>query len=85
MYIPAEAIPQCMYIKFYHCANNPSKYADRFYHSMINYKYSHIPSSLFMFTCITLGHALLEWYKNQGVHTIASKSKLNVDKHDCSN
>jgi len=74
-----------MYIKFYHWANNRGKYADGFYNSMINNKYSHIPSPLVMFTCTSLRHALLEWQQNQGVHSKVSKSKLQEDRPDRSN
>ena len=52
---------------------------------MINNKDSHIPLQLIMVTCTTLHHALLEKQKNKGVHPKASKSKLNVDRPDCSN
>jgi len=68
-----------MYIKFYHQANNRSKYADGFYNSMIDDKDGHIPSPLIMFTCTALRHALLEWQKNKGVHPKASKSELKAD------
>ena len=78
----AVAIPQFIYIKFYHQANNHSKYADALYHCMINDKDSHIPSPLIMFACTTLRHALLERQKNKGVHPKASKSKLQVDRSD---
>jgi hypothetical protein len=55
----AEAIPGFIYIRFYHQANNRGKYAERFYHSMIDNKDGHIPSPLIMFTCTALRHALL--------------------------
>jgi hypothetical protein len=64
----AEPILLLIYIKFYHRANNRSKYADGFYNSMINDKDSHIPLPLIMFSCSTLRHALLEWEKNKGVN-----------------
>jgi len=81
----AEAIPWFIYIKFYHWANNPGKYADGFYNSMIDDKDGHIPSPLIMFTCTALRHALLQWQKNKGVHPKASKSKLKVYRPDRSN
>jgi hypothetical protein len=52
---------------------------------MINDKDGHIPSPLIMFTCTALCHALLEWQKTKGVHLKASKSKLKVDRLNCSN
>jgi hypothetical protein len=52
---------------------------------MIDNKIGHIPSPLLMFTCTTLCHALLEWQKNKGVHPNPFKSKLDVDRPDCSN
>jgi len=85
LYFLAEAIPQFIYIKSYHRANNRSKYADGFYNSMIDDKDSHIPSPLIMFTCTALRHALLEWQKNKGVHLKASKSNLKADRPDRSN
>jgi len=85
LYFLAEAIPWCIYINFYHCADKCGKYADRFYNSMIDDKDGHIPSPLIMFTCTALRHALLEWQKNKGVHLKASKSKLKADRPDCSN
>jgi len=85
LYFLAEAIPRCIYIKFYHQANNRGKYADVLYNSMIDNKDGHIPSPLIMFTCTALRHALLEWQKNKGVHPKASKSKLKADKPDRSN
>jgi len=45
----------------------------------------HIPSAMFMFTCIALRHALQEWQKNKGVHRKASKSKRQADRPDPSN
>jgi hypothetical protein len=57
-------------------------YADRFYNSMITNKDGYIPSPLIMFTCTALCHALLEWQKNNGVHSKASKSTLNSDRPD---
>jgi len=74
-----------MYIEFYHLANNRGKYADGFYNSMIHDKDSHIPSSLIMFTCTVLPHAVLEWQKNNHVYPKVSKSKLKVDRLDRSN
>jgi hypothetical protein len=82
LYFLAEAIPGCIYIKFYYQANNRSKYADGFYNSMIDDKDGHIPSPLIMLTCTALCHALLEWPKNKGVHPKASKSKLKADRPD---
>jgi hypothetical protein len=52
---------------------------------MINDKDGHIPSPLIIFTCTVLRHAPLEWEKNKGVHSKASKSKLNADRGDPSN
>jgi len=52
---------------------------------MINDKDGHIPSPLIMFPCTALRHALLEWQKNKGVHPKVFKSKLKVERHDCSN
>jgi len=80
-----EAIPWFIYIKYYHWANIRGKYADGFYNSMIDDKDCHIPWPLIMFACTALRHALLEWQKNKGVHPKASKSKLKVDRPDCSN
>ena len=74
-----------MYIKFYYWANNPGKYADGFYNSMLNDKDGHIASPLIMFTCTALRHALLEWQKNKAVHPKASKSMLKADRPDRSN
>jgi len=85
LYFLAEAIVLFIYIKFYHRANNCSKYADGFYNSMIDDKDSHIPLPLIMFTCTALRYALLEWQKNKGVHPKASKSKLKADRSDRSN
>ena len=85
LYFLAKAIPQFIYIKFYHWVNNHGKYADGFYNSMIDNKDGHVPSPLIMFTCATLRHALLEWQKNNGVHPKASKSKLKADRPDCPN
>ena len=65
--------------------NNRRKYADGFYHSMIDVKDGHIPSPLIMFTCATLRHALLEWQKINGVHPKTSKSKLKAERPDRSN
>jgi len=79
LYFLSEAIPQCIYIKFYHCTNNRGKYADGFYYSVINDKDGHIPSPLTMFPCTALRHALLEWQKNKGDHPKASTSKLKAD------
>jgi len=75
-------MPQFIYMKFYHRANNRGKYADGFYNSMINDKDSHIPSPLIMFICTPLRNALLEWQKNNGVHPKTSMSKLKVDRAD---
>jgi hypothetical protein len=82
LYFLSEAIPQFIYITFYHRANNRGKYADGFYNSMINDKDGHIPSPLIMFTCTALRHALLEWQKNKGVYPKASKSELKADRPD---
>jgi len=81
----AEAIPQCIYIKFYHRANNCGKYADEFHNSMIDDKDGHIISTLIMLTCTALRHALLELHRNKGVHRKASKSNPNPDRPDHSN
>jgi len=85
LYFLAEAIPQFIYITFYHWANYRHKYADGFHNSMIDHKDGHIPLPLIMFTCTALHHALLEWQKNKGVHPKASKSKLKADRPDRSN
>jgi len=85
LYFLAEAIPVLIYIKYYHRLNNRGQYADGFHNSMIHDKDGPIPSPLFMFTCTTLRHALVEWQKNKGVHPKASKSKLKVDRPDRSN
>ena len=85
LYFLAEAIPGFIYIKFYHWANNCGKYADGFYNCMIDDKDGYIPSPLIMFTCTALRDALLQWQNNKGVHPKPSKSKLNVDRPDCSN
>jgi hypothetical protein len=73
------------FIKFYYWANNPGKYADGFYITIIDNKDGHIPSPLIMFTCTALLHVLLEWQQNKGVDLKASKSKLKADRPDCSN
>jgi hypothetical protein len=78
-------MPGCIYIRFYHRANNRGKYADGFYNSMIDNKDGHIPLPLIMFTGTMLCHALLEWHKNNGVYPKASKSTLTVDRPDRSN
>jgi len=52
---------------------------------MIDDKDGQIPSPLIMFTCTVLGHSLLEWQKNKGVQSKASKSKLKADRPDRSN
>jgi len=80
-----EAISQCIYIEFYHRADNHSKDADRFHNSMTDNKDGCIPSPLIMFTCTALCHALLEWQKYKGVHPQASKSKLKGDRPNHSN
>jgi hypothetical protein len=85
LYFLSEAIPQFIYNKFYHRANNCGKYADGLSNSIINDKDGHIPSPLIMFTCTALRHAILEWQKNKGVHPKVSKSKLKVDRPDRSN
>jgi hypothetical protein len=64
--------------------NNRGKYADGFYHSMIDDKDGHILSPLIMITCNAWRHALLGWQKNNGIHLNASKSKLNAERPDCS-
>jgi len=84
-YFLADAMLWFMYIKLYHRVNNPGKYADGLYNSMIDDKDSHIPSPLIMFTCTALQHALLEWKLNNGIHLKASKSKLKADRPDRSN
>jgi hypothetical protein len=78
-------MPQYIYIKFYHRVNNCGKYAGGFYNSIIDNKDGHISSPLIMFTRTALLHAFLQWQKNKGVHPKASKSKLKVDRADCSN
>jgi hypothetical protein len=75
-------ILQFIYIKFYPQANNRSKYADRFYNSIIDDKNGHIYSPINMFTCTAFLRALLQWQKNQGVHPQASKSMLTADRPD---
>jgi len=85
LYILAEAIPGLIYIKFYHRANIRCKHADGFHNSMNNDNDGHIPSPLIMVTWTTLGHALVEWQKNKGVHPKESKSKLTADRPDRSN
>jgi len=85
LYVLAEAIPRFIYIKLYHRVNNHGMYADGFYNSMIDDRDGHLPSPLFMLTCIALRHALLEWQKNKGVLPKASKSKLKADRPDHSN
>jgi len=79
LYFRAEGIPRFIYIKFQHQANNRGKYADGCHISMIDDNDGHIPSTVIMFTCTVLRHALLEWQKNTGVHSKASKSKLKAD------
>jgi len=78
-------MPECIYIKFYHRANDRGKYADGCYNSMIDDKDSHIPSPLIIFSCTALRHGLLEWQTNKRVHQKASKSKLEADRPDRSN
>jgi hypothetical protein len=85
LYFLSETIQWFIYIKFYHWANNRSKYAEGFYNSLINDKDSHIPSQVIIFTCTALRHALLEWQKNKGVHLKASKSMLKAERPDRSN
>jgi len=85
LYFLAEAIPGCIYSKFYHRANNRGKYGDGVHHSLIECKDGRIPSPLIMFTCTALRHAILEWQRNKGVHSKASKSKLKADRPDRSN
>jgi len=68
----AEVLPRFMYLTFYHRAKNLSKYADGFYHSMIDNKDGHIPLPLIKITCTGLRYALLEWQKIQGVHPKAT-------------
>jgi len=74
-----------IYIKLYHRANNHGKHCDGFYDSMIDDQDGHIPLPLIMFTRTVLGHTLLEWQKNKGVHPNTSKSKLKADRPDRSN
>jgi hypothetical protein len=81
----AEAIPRCICIKFYHWANNRGKYGNGLYKLMIDNKDGHITSPMIMFTCTTLHHALLQWQKNKGDHSKASKSQRNADRPDRSN
>jgi hypothetical protein len=85
MYFLAEAIPQFIYIKYYHRANNHGKYTDGFNNFMMDDKDGHIPSPLIMFTFTALRQALLEWQKNKGVHPKASKSNLSADSPDLMN
>jgi hypothetical protein len=85
LYFLSEAVPQLIYIKFYHRAKIRGKYADGFDNSIINDKDGHIPSPLIMVTCTALHHALLEWQKNKDVQPKASESKLKADRHDRSN
>jgi len=85
LYFLAEAILGFIDIKFYHRANNRSKYADGLYNSMIDDKDGHIPSPLIMITCTALRHAFVDWQKNKAVHLNASKSKPTADRPDHSN
>jgi len=85
LFFLAEAIRGFIYIKFYHRANSRGKYADGFYHSIVNDKDGHIPSPLIMITCTALRHALVEWQRNKGVHPKGSKSKLKAERPDRSN
>ena len=85
VYLLAEGILQVISLKFYHRANNPGNYADKFHKSMINDKDGHIPSPLIMVMSTVLHHALLEWQKNKCFHPKASKSKLKADRPDQSN
>jgi hypothetical protein len=62
-----------------------TKYADGFYHSMIDHKDGHIAPPLIMFTCTALHHSLLEGQKKKAVHPKASKSKLKANRPDRSN
>ena len=68
LYLVADAIPQLIYIKFYHRVNHCGKYADGYYNSMIDDKDGEILSPLIMFTCTAVRLALVEWQKNRGVH-----------------
>jgi hypothetical protein len=79
LYIMAGAIPECIYIKFYHRGNSHGKYADEFHNTMSNEKDSYIPSQLIMFTCTALCHAFLVWQKNNSVYPKCFKSKLIAD------
>jgi len=85
LYFLAEAIPECINLKFYHQANDLRKYVDGYDISMLDDKDSHIPSPLIMFTGTVLCHALLEWQQNKGVFPKSSKSKLTADRPDRSN
>jgi len=82
LYLLAEAISRCIYIKVYYQANNRGEYADWFYNSMIDDKDGHISSPLIMFTCTALHDASLECLKNKGVHPKASNSILKADGPD---
>jgi len=82
IYFLADAIPGCIYINYYHQANNRSKYADGLYNSIINDKDGHIPSPLIIVTCTALRHALLESPQNKGDHPKASKSQPKANRPD---
>ena len=84
-YFLAEAITGCIYIEFYHRANNRGKYADGLCNSIIDDKDGQIPSPLIVFTCTALCYALLEWQKNKGVPPKASKLKLKANRPHHSN
>jgi len=85
LYILAEAIPQFIYITFYHRVKNHGKYSDGLYNCIIDDEDGHIPSPLIMFTCIALHHAFLKWQRNQCIHLKTSKSKQKADRPDHSN
>jgi len=84
-YFLPEALLQLISIKFLHWTNNRGKYGDGFDNSIVDNKDHHLPSTLIMFTCTALRHALLQCQKSKGVHPRGSKSKLEAGRPDRSN
>jgi hypothetical protein len=80
-----EAIPQIVYIKFHHWANNRCQYADGFCNSMIKGNNSHIPSPLIIFIYTALRHAVVQLKRNKCGYQKASKAQLKPGRPDPSN
>ena len=73
----AEAIPNFIYIKFFHRSNSRGKYADGFYNFMVADEGGQIPTPLVLYTCTAFRHSLLEWERNSGAPPTV-RSKLEV-------